>query len=321
MNPPFQSYQHIYQQAKKSSVRLWSLFLLALGLLVLFLPWTQNIRAKGNVTTLRQEQRPQQIHTLIAGRVEKWFVKEGDYVQKGDTLVQLSEVKPDYLDPDLLQRTQEQLQAKQATVNYYQNKISATETQIGALQNALQAKLSQLRNKLQQLRVKAEADSMEMLAASNDWKIATLQYNRQKAMHDSGLVSLTQLEGRNQTFQNAAAKKISAENKFLATKQEIAIVQIEFNAVQQDYTEKTAKAESDKYGSLSQIAGSQGEIAKLQNQYASYAIRNGMYYIIAPQSGQIVNAKTAGIGEMVKEGDLLVNIVPDAVDYAVELFV
>ncbi|HET7897557.1 MAG TPA: HlyD family efflux transporter periplasmic adaptor subunit, partial [Flavisolibacter sp.] len=252
---------------------------------------------------------------------EKWFVKEGDYVQKGDTLVQLSEVKPDYLDPDLLQRTQEQLQAKRATVSYYQNKVSATEAQIGALQNSLQAKLAQLQNKLQQLRVKAEADSMDMLAAINDWKIATLQYNRQKAMHDSGLVSLTQLEGRNQTFQNAAAKKISAENKFLAAKQEIAIAQIELSAVQQDYTEKAAKAESDKYGSLSQIAGSQGEIAKLQNQYASYAIRNGMYYIIAPQSGQLVNAKTAGIGEMLKEGDLLVNIVPDAVDHAVELFV
>lgn len=300
---------------------MWSMLLLALAFLVLFLPWTQNIRAKGNVTTLRQEQRPQQINTLIAGRVEKWLVKEGDYVQKGDTIVQLSEVKPDYLDPNLLQRTEEQLQAKRATVNYYQNKISATETQIGALQNALKAKLAQLQNKLLQLRVKAEADSMDMVAATNDWRIATLQYNRQKAMHDSGLVSLTQLEGRNQGFQNAAAKKISAENKFLATRQEIAIAQIEFNAVQQDYTEKAAKAEGDKFGSLSQIAGSQGEIAKLQSQYASYAIRNGMYFVIAPQSGQIVKAKTAGIGEMVKEGDMLVNIVPDSVDYAVELFV
>jgi multidrug efflux pump subunit AcrA (membrane-fusion protein) len=37
-----------------------------------------NIRARGTVTALRQEDRPQQINTIIGGRVEKWYVKEGD---------------------------------------------------------------------------------------------------------------------------------------------------------------------------------------------------------------------------------------------------
>ncbi len=145
--------------------------------------------------------------------------------------------------------------------------------------------------------------------------------HRQKLMHDSGLVSLTQLELRNQGFQNALAKKISAENKFLSTKQDISITQIEFNTVQQEYLEKVSKAESDKFGSLSMMATSQGEISKLENQFASYAIRNGMYYIVAPQNGQIVKARTAGIGEVLMEGDMLVNIVPNQIDYAVELYV
>ena len=92
-------------------------------------------------------------------------------------------------------------------------------------------------------------------------------------------------------------------------------------AVQQDYSEKILKTEGERFGSLSSLASGQGDIAKLQNQYSSYAIRSGMYYIIAPQSGQIVQARKAGIGEIVKEGDLLVNIVPDRIDYAVELYV
>jgi multidrug resistance efflux pump len=321
MKQDFIAYQHIYRYNKKSLVRLWFGLLLILSIVVLFLPWTQNIRAEGKVTTLKQEQRPQQINTIIAGRVEKWYVKEGDHVEKGDTILQLSEVKPDYLDPKLLERTEEQIEAKQSSLEYYQNKVTATETQIDALQNALRAKLDQLKNKLQQLTVKAEADSMDMVAAINDWKIATVQYDRQKAMYDSGLVSLTQLEGRNVNFQNSAAKKISAENKYLATKQEMNIVRIEFSSVQQEYIEKVSKAESDKFGSLSMIAGSQGDIAKLENQFASYTIRNAMYYIIAPQSGQIVKVRTAGIGEILKEGDLLLNIVPDEIDYAVELYI
>jgi multidrug efflux pump subunit AcrA (membrane-fusion protein) len=321
MEKLFKSYQHIYRQNKESQIRRWSFILFAIAVLAMFLPWTQNIRAKGTVTALRQEQRPQEINTIIAGRVEKWFVKEGDFVEKGDTIVQLSEVKADYLDPDLLSRTQEQLNAKKSSIGFYENKVAATESQMMALENALKAKLEQLNNKLRQLDVKAEADSMDMVAATNDWKIATAQYNRQKMMYDSGLVSLTQLETRNQSFQNALAKKISAENKFLATKQDVSITKIEFSAIQQEYTEKLSKAEGDKYGSLSQIAGSQGDIAKLQNQYASYSIRNGMYYIIAPQSGQIVKARTSGIGEILKEGDMLVNIVPKEIEYAVELYV
>ena len=321
MKHDFYAYRHIYRYNKKSQVSLWFWLLIVLTTVILFLPWTQNIRAEGKVTTLRQEQRPQQVNTIIAGRVEKWFVKEGDHVQKGDTILRLSEVKPDYLDPGLLNRTEEQIEAKQSSLEYYQNKVVATETQIDALQNALKAKLDQLKNKLQQLTVKAEADSMEMIAANNDWKIALVQYNRQKAMYDSGLVSLTQLESRNINFQNSAAKKISAENKYLATKQEMNIVTIEFSSVQQEYIEKVSKAESDKFGSLSLIAGGQGDLAKLQNQYASYTIRNAMYYIIAPQSGQIVKVRTAGIGEVLKEGDLLLHIVPDEIEYAVELYV
>lgn len=317
----FKAYKHIYYHNKKSKVRVWFSVLLILCLVVLFLPWTQNVRARGTVTTLRQEDRPQQINTIIAGRVDKWYVKEGDYVKKGDTIVLLSEIKTDYLDPDLLTRTKEQIEAKRSSVDYYQSKISATASQVEALKNGLAAKINQLNNKIIQLQIKVQSDSMDMIAAINDWKIATLQYNRQKSLYDSGLVSLTQLEQRNQSYQSSLAKKISVENKFISTQQEVNIARIELSAIKQEYTEKMLKAESDRYGSLSMVAGTEGDIAKLQNQYASYVIRNNMYYIIAPQGGQIVKARTSGIGEVVKEGDMLVNIVPDRVGYAVELYV
>jgi multidrug efflux pump subunit AcrA (membrane-fusion protein) len=59
--------------------------------LMLFLPWTQNIRSKGMVTALRPDQRPQTIHSIIAGRIEKWYVAEGDYVAAGDTILRILE--------------------------------------------------------------------------------------------------------------------------------------------------------------------------------------------------------------------------------------
>ena len=315
------SYTHIYQYNKNSKVKVWFLICLLVFFIFLFLPWTQNIRAKGTVTTLFQDQRPQQVNTIIGGRVMKWHVKEGDYVKAGDTIVQLTEVKTDYLDPNLLQRTKEQLAGKELSVEYYKSKVGVADQQIGAINSGLQLKLNQLLNKLNQLQLKVQADSAEAVAANNDYNIGSKQYSRQKAMYDSGLVSLTQLETRNQQFQNAQAKKIMAENKLANSKQDLTITRIEMSALQQENVEKVTKAQGDQFQSLTQIASGQADIAKLENQYASYNIRNGMYYILASQSGQITKAQKAGIGEFVKDGEMIAEIVPDKIQYAVEMYV
>ena len=70
--------------------------------ILLFFPWTQTITGNGQVTTLTPGQRPQTIQSPIPGRIEKWFVKEGDFVKKGDTILEISEVKSDYFDPKLV---------------------------------------------------------------------------------------------------------------------------------------------------------------------------------------------------------------------------
>ena len=41
-----------------------------------------------------------------------------------------------------------------------------------------------------------------------------------------------------------------------------------------------------------------------------------MYIITAPQDGQIVQAKKSGIGEILKEGEQLMVIVPTKINYA-----
>ncbi|MEX1203467.1 MAG: HlyD family efflux transporter periplasmic adaptor subunit [Ferruginibacter sp.] len=320
-NHQWKSLTSIYRHDKKSRISkyFYALMLLLIGFL--FLPWTQNIRSKGNVTTLRQDQRPQEINTIIPGKVVKWYVNEGDFVKTGDTILQLSEIKDEYLDPQLITRTQEQLTAKEQTIYYYKNKVDATGTQIDAMAQALVLKINQLDNQLVQLGLRFNSAENDLIAAENDFTIAYKQYQRQKIMFDSGLVALPQLEQRNLTYQNSAAKRISAQNNLVNIKQEISNTKIEMNALRQEYAEKISKARGEQFQSLSEITTGAGEVAKLQNQFSNYSIRNGLYTITAPQSGQINQAKKAGIGEIVKEGEMLVQIVPDKIEYAIEIFV
>ncbi len=315
------SFNEVYGSGRKSRVRYWTLGILMIILVFLFLPWTQNIRARGAVTTLRQEQRPQELNTIIAGKVIKWHVKEGDHVNAGDTIIQIGEIKDDYLDPSLLKRTEEQLVAKEAAIESYSQKAATTQTQVAALESARDLKISELNNKITQQRMKIQSDSMDLIAAINDLNIKNVQYTRQVSLYDSGLVSLTQLEQRNQARQDAIAKKTSAEIKFQNARQEFLRLQIELNGVTQEYAEKISKTLGERFQALSQVASGESEVAKLKNQFSNYTIRNGMYYITAPQSGQITKARKAGIGEIVKEGEMIVEIVPDNFEYAVELFV
>ena len=315
------SYESIYRANKKSMVKFWFYGIILFLIVILFLPWTQNIKAKGSITTLKQEQRPQEINSPIPGKIMKWWVKEGDYVKKGDTILQISEIKEDYLDPNLIGRTQQQVEAKKGMIINYERKVATVDLQIDALMSAKKLKIEQLNNKLKQLDNKLAGEAAELNAAVNEYKLAKDQFDRQEKMFNEGLVSQTQLQQRNIAFQNAVAKQIMVENKLAQTQQEVINVRIEQNSVEQDYAEKISKAEGDRFQSMSQIAGGEGEVAKLQNQVSNYTIRNGMYIILAPQDGQIVQAKKAGIGEVIKDGELITVIVPNRVDYAVEMFV
>ena len=315
------SFKKVYKIEKKGNVKKWLYGMLIMLVLTMFLPWTQNIRAKGTITTLRQEQRPQELNTIIAGRVIKWYVKEGDFVKTGDTILQLGEVKVDYFDPELLSRTQQQIDAKQQSIEGYKNKAGTAETQTSALLQGQYLKLQSLDNKVLQQLLKVASDSTDLIAVNNELSVYKRQIDAAKLMLDSGVISLIDFEKRKVNYQNASAKKIGTENKYLQSKQELIVLRIEKNSIVQEYTDKISKAEGDKYSSLSSAASTEADVAKLKNIYSSYDARNKLYYIKAPQNGQVTKAKKAGIGEMLKEGEMTVEIVPTNVQYAVELFV
>lgn len=290
-------------------------------LIMMFIPWTQNIQARGNVTTLRPDQRPQTIHSVIAGRIEKWFVKEGDFVYAGDTILFISEIKDDYFDPQLLSRTQDQVKAKELSVQSYMEKVKALDNQIDALILTSDLKIQQAKNKLQQANLKVLSDSTDLEAAITNYQIAREQFLRMEKLYNDGLKSLTDFENRRNKMQQAQAKMISAENKLLTSRNEVINAKVELTSIRTQYQDDIAKAESDKYTAMSSMYDAEAQVTKLQNQYMNYSIRTGMYYIRAPQNGYVTKAISQGLGETIKEGSQIVSIMPSDYDLAVEMYV
>ncbi|WP_418264853.1 HlyD family secretion protein [Flavobacterium faecale] len=292
-----------------------------LALVALFLPWTQNISGKGAVTTLKPNQRPQSIQSVISGRIEKWYVQEGDFVKKGDTILFISEIKEDYMDPNLVENTKNQLDAKKQALKSYGSKVGALNSQIKAIQMEQQLKLEQAQNKLKQAQFKIKSDSIDLVAVKTQLKIANTQFNRAVQLNNEGLKPLTDVEEKRLKLQEVEAKIITQENKLLTSKNELINAKVELNRIDAEYSEKTAKAKSDQFTALSNQYDTDAQVNKLKNQHTNYSIRNGMYYIKAAQNGYINRALQAGIGETIKEGTPIATIMPSEYDIAVETYV
>lgn len=317
----FKSFEIVKNKKSNKVLRRLLYTLFGLTVLILFLPWTQNIQSNGRITTLKPDQRPQTIHSVIAGRIEKWFVQEGDFVHKGDTVLFISEIKDEYFDPQLLSRTEDQLTSKENSVQAYMDKVKALDNQIDALSQTSKLKLEQTQNKLKQAKLKVTSDSIDYEAAKINKAIADEQLKRMESLYESGLKSLTDLESKRSAYQNANSNMISAENKLLTSKNEVINAKVEITSIQAQYRDYLAKSESEKQSTLSNMYDAEAVVTKLQNQYMNYSVRTGMYYITAPQDGYITKALQSGLGETIKEGEDLVSIMPSKYDLAVEMYV
>ena len=306
-----------------NKIRYWRSFeaLRFIGLIILFLPWTQNVAGNGFITTLTPGQRPQTIQSPIPGRIEKWFVTEGDVVKKGDTILFISEIKNEYMDPRLVERTNQQRDAKSRSVVSYQGKIKALERQVGALQNERKLKLSQAKNKLTQSFLKVKSDSIDFKAAKTNVEIAESQYNRTLTLQNEGLKAVKDVEDKRLKLQETQAKLISQENKLLTSKNAVINARIEISRIDASYADKIAKSSSDRFTAESSQFEAEAQVTKLDNQSTNYQMRNDLYYITAPQNGFINKAIRAGIGETFKAGEKLVGIMPSDYDLAVETYV
>jgi multidrug resistance efflux pump len=291
------------------------------SILFSFLPWTQNIKGSGSVTTVSPEQRPQTIHTAIAGRIEKWYVAEGQYVKKGDTILFISEVKEDYLDPNLITNTQNQVNAKKLSEASYEDKAATLASQIIAINRERNLKLQQAKNKIEQSLLKVKSDSMDLEAVKTQLKIAQTQFKRSQALNKEGLKPMTDVEEKRLKLQDSEAKIITQQNKFLTTKNELINARLEINRIAAEYADKASKAEGERFAALSNQFDTEAQVNKLQNLVTNYKIRNEMYYIRAPQNGYVNRALQSGLGETIEVGTPVVSIMPSRYDIAVESFI
>ena len=317
----YKSFQSLEQRQHSRYLPKILITLFLVFIASMFLPWTQNIRSSGTVSTLNPYDKPQNIQSLIGGKIDKWNVKEGDVVAIGDTILFLTEAKEEYLDPDLIANTKQQQDAKLQSASAYQEKKANLQNQALALKELQASKLKQIQIKQKQIDLEIVSLNQDLIATQTYSANASNQLDRMQQMYDKGIKSLTDLETKRLSNREAEAKLISIENKLIKFQNEKLAMEQESLLVRSDYEQKKSKIDSEIQSADSYRYSLLGESNKLESKYNQLTQRQNAYVITSPVNGRITKILKNGIGEFVKAQEDIVTIVPTDYQRAVELYI
>ncbi len=169
-------------------------------LFLVFVPWQQTVVGSGIVTSFAPDARPQTVESQISGRIVQWFVREGDVVQKGDTICVLADINVNFMDTALLNRLQ----------TLRERTFDAQERVVGV---AVQ------RRKQAEQRYRASLARFERSLI--DLEIARTRFRRADTLFRDGLISTRDFESAQAALQGAVADSVTFSTGLTAAQQDI----------------------------------------------------------------------------------------------------
>lgn len=170
-------------------------------LILLYVPWVQTSAGTGRVIAPNPADRVQTVTALVQGRVEHWYVEDGQRVRAGDPIARLVDN-----DPFLLQRLaaeREQIEAEIAAAN---QGVKVAENQVEQMREATEkgfvtrrnfetaqirvteqrAKLAAAKAKLSRLEVTVNRQSAQLVRAPRDGRILHINASAAGALVNPG---------------------------------------------------------------------------------------------------------------------------------------
>ncbi|MFN4908697.1 MAG: HlyD family secretion protein [Bacteroidota bacterium] len=175
-------------------------FLFGSILFLVFVPWQQSVVGSGRVTSFTPQARPQAVESAISGRITRWYVKEGDRVNKGDTILVMADINVNFMDTEIIERLQ-----------LLRGRTFAAQEQ--SIEVAMQRR--------RQAEQRYEAAKARFDNAKIEASTARIRYDRADTLFKQDLVARRELESAQLGLQKAVADSVSAWTGLTAARQDI----------------------------------------------------------------------------------------------------
>lgn len=308
--------QAIIKAQTPSFVRKYTRFLsiafFFLPLLSLFLPWRQNVTANGQVTAFYASERIQNIDAPVSGVISQWHVEEGSIVKKGDVLIEISDI-----DPQFEQRLTSQRNNQLTKLDAKADELRSYEIQQQNLISSRDAKIAAAQFKLDVAKQKILSTSESYSSAQAVVNTAKFQSNRFQRLFSDGLVSERDLEVAERDY-IVAKRSVNSEQANLKS------AKAEAKSASADILQIKASTQASLDSSSALINKIKGELADSENSLTDSEInlsRQRMQKVMAPRDGVIHRLPINSQSQVISQGQQLLVIVPDTSSRAVELWV
>ena len=298
----------------------WSIrLLLLLFFLLLFVPWTQTITVTGQLSAYSPYDRPQDIEAQITGRIKKWHVFEGVRVKQGELILEIDDIDPNFMAPELLALLDQQKVALEMKRKAALDRAAQLEKRIGEMENLVKAAVPSAEARVVEAENKVRAAEQRIVSAKVAYDTAELNVDRHRQLSAQGLVSQRELE---LTIQAAIASKAelkAAEAHLKETQQAMKALSFGRDQISADVVQRLLDAEAARAQALAEAARAADELAAFGLRLSNATQRRIASRIVAPADGTVVKMAEVGVGETVRPGDKLVRISPISADKAVEM--
>lgn len=312
--------------AVKIPKRLNEITRLVVGLFVVFflinvfMPWTQTISAQGKISAYSPFERPQSIHAPIEGRIHHWHVNEGMEVHQHDLLLELADVDPKFMAPDLLPRLDQSIKALEEKREAALARAHLLDQQITEMAQLVDATLSAAESRVQEATNRIRTVEQRLAAAKVSAKITQLNLQRSHVLEAEGLISRRDLELAIQAEAAAKAELNASEAALKEVTQAQRALTHGREQIDAELVQRLLSTRNQRAVALGEAADASKDIADLALSRSNAAQRRLVSRITAPIDGTVVRMARIGTGEIVKPGEPLMTIVPSSATRAVEMW-
>jgi len=299
----------------RKAVRVLLIFFLALA----FVPWTQTIIATGQLSAYSPYERPQDIEAQIIGRIKKWHVFEGVRVKQGELILELEDIDPNFMAPELLSLLDQQKVALEMQRKAALDRAGQLEKRIGEMENLVKAAVPSAEARVRESENRVRAAEQRIIGAKVAYDTAELNVDRHRQLSTQGLVSQRELEVTIQAAIGSKAELKAAEALLKEAQQNMKGLSFGKDQISADVVQQLLKAEALRAEALTMAAMAADQLASISLRLSNATQRRIYSRIVAPIDGTVVKMAEVGPGETIKQGDKLVRISPTSADKAAEL--
>lgn len=289
-----------------------ALIVLLLPFVLTLVPWVQNVPGAGRVTAMDPIDRTQIIPAPVTGRLVRLEVQEGQYVREGQLLAELADQDPLYsarLEQQSVFARQKLDAARLQVLNY----DSQLEHLVEARELALTTANYELKEAIE--KVRAAEQEMQGLEASYEQKF--LDRERKWKLYQEKLVSELDLQKAEADSLSGLAKVEEAKAKVEQARNAELAKMASMGKTGSDLAAKIESAKSSREESRAKVSLAEKELTEALTKFD----RQKTQTVVAPRTGWVLRVYAAGSADLVKQGDPLIEFIPETDELVVELWV